>query len=82
MMASSSSRAIASGQNAAPWAWIAAGSVGGASAGAWIVIDAVSIWLYLDRGLESTALLFVAYVVLAVLGYFSWKKRLAQAPSA
>ena len=41
----------------------------------WIVIDAVSIVMYLDRGLESTALLFVAYVVLAVVGFFSWRRR-------
>ena len=41
----------------------------------WIVIDAVSIWLYLDRGLQSTAGLFVLYVVLAVAGYVSWRRR-------
>jgi len=36
----------------------------------WIVIDTVSIPLYIDRGLNLTALLFVAYVVIAVIGYF------------
>ena len=41
----------------------------------WIVIDAVSIWLYLDRGLESTAGLFALYVVLAVVGFFQWRSR-------
>lgn len=40
----------------------------------WIVIDAVSIYLYLDRELYLTALLFTAYVVIAVYGWFSWKK--------
>lgn len=39
----------------------------------WIVIDAVSIPLYIDRGLNLTALLFVAYVVIAVVGYFKWR---------
>ena len=39
----------------------------------WIVIDTVSIPLYLDRGLNLTALLFVAYVVIAVIGYFKWR---------
>lgn len=39
----------------------------------WIVIDAVSIPLYLDRGLNLTALLFVAYTLIAVAGYFSWR---------
>jgi nicotinamide mononucleotide transporter len=41
----------------------------------WIVIDAVSIAMYLDRGLRSTAVLFAAYVVLAVVGYVSWRRR-------
>ena len=39
----------------------------------WIVIDTVSIPLYIDRGLKLTALLFVAYVVIAVIGYFKWR---------
>jgi len=42
----------------------------------WIVIDAVSVPLYIDRGLHLTALLFVAYVVIAVSGYFSWRRHL------
>jgi nicotinamide mononucleotide transporter len=42
----------------------------------WIVIDAVSIPLYIDRGLNLTALLFVAYVVIAVIGYFKWREHL------
>lgn len=41
----------------------------------WIVIDAVSIVMYLDRGLRPTAVLFAAYVVLAVVGFFSWRRR-------
>ena len=39
----------------------------------WIVIDTVSIPLYIDRGLNLTALLFVAYVIIAVVGYFKWR---------
>jgi nicotinamide mononucleotide transporter len=42
----------------------------------WIVIDSVSIPLYLDRGLPLTAWLFASYVVIAIAGYFSWKKHL------
>ena len=42
----------------------------------WIVIDAVSIPLYIDRGLSLTALLFVAYVIIAVIGYFKWRDHL------
>ena len=39
----------------------------------WIVIDTVSIPLYLDRGLKLTALLFAAYVIIAFIGYFKWR---------
>ncbi|MCP4047701.1 MAG: nicotinamide mononucleotide transporter [Gammaproteobacteria bacterium] len=42
----------------------------------WIVIDTVSIPLYIDRGLNLTALLFVVYVVIAVIGYFKWREHL------
>lgn len=38
----------------------------------WVVIDMVSIFLYLDRGLYQTAGLFVLYIVLAVVGYIIW----------
>ena len=42
----------------------------------WIVIDAVSIPLYIDRGLSLTALLFAAYIIIAAIGYQSWRKHL------
>lgn len=41
----------------------------------WIIIDGVSIYLYATRGLELSALLFFIFTVLAVWGYFSWKKQ-------
>lgn len=41
----------------------------------WIVIDAVSIFLYIDRGLYLTAMLFVVYVVIAVFGLLQWQQR-------
>ena len=41
----------------------------------WIVIDAVSIYLYFSRDLHLTSLLFVAYTIIAVFGYFSWIKQ-------
>ncbi len=40
----------------------------------WIVIDAVSVPLYIERGLGLTALLFAAYIIMAGLGYFSWRR--------
>ncbi|MDZ4730775.1 MAG: nicotinamide riboside transporter PnuC [Xanthomonadales bacterium] len=39
----------------------------------WFVIDAVSVGLYLNRGLLLTALLFILYLVLIILGYRSWR---------
>lgn len=41
----------------------------------WIIIDAVSIYLYATRGLELSALLFLLFTLLAVWGYFSWSKQ-------
>ena len=40
----------------------------------WIVIDAVSVPLYIERGLNLTALLFVIYIIIAVFGYMNWHK--------
>ena len=40
----------------------------------WIVINSVSIYLYIDRDLDQTAAMFTLYLVLSVLGYVVWKK--------
>ena len=40
----------------------------------WLVVDGVSLYLYLDRGLHLTALLFVVYLVIVVFGYFQWRR--------
>ena len=42
----------------------------------WIVIDAVSVYIYFNRDLHLTSLLFVAYTIIAVFGYFAWMKRM------
>jgi nicotinamide mononucleotide transporter len=42
----------------------------------WIVIDAVSIYLYIEKGLLPTAVLFGLYVVLASYGYIKWQGKL------
>lgn len=39
----------------------------------WFVVDSISIHLYLNRGLYLTAVLFVVYLVLIVLGFFRWR---------
>ena len=48
----------------------------------WLVIDSISIYLYIDRELYLTALLFAAYVVIVIFGYFSWKKLYLQEKEA
>ena len=40
----------------------------------WFVIDAVSVWLYLERGLILTAGLYLVYLVMIVYGYRAWKQ--------
>lgn len=44
----------------------------------WFVIDAVSVYLYLSRELYFTAALFVAYLVMIVFGYRSWRKSMLE----
>ncbi len=39
-----------------------------------IVIDFVSIYLYIEKSLVPTAALFSAYVILAAYGYWQWRK--------
>lgn len=40
----------------------------------WVVINAVSTGLYLWKGLYPTAVLFVVYTIVSVMGYFKWMK--------
>lgn len=40
----------------------------------WLVIDSVSIYLYIDRELYFTAILFALYIVIIFFGWFSWSK--------
>jgi nicotinamide mononucleotide transporter len=40
----------------------------------WFVIDATSIFLFIERGLWLSALLFATYLVIIFFGYQSWNK--------
>ncbi len=40
----------------------------------WIVVDAVSVGIYIYKGLYPTAVLFLFLTVLAFVGYKKWKK--------
>ncbi|GGI83846.1 nicotinamide mononucleotide transporter [Shewanella hanedai] len=39
----------------------------------WVVIDLASIYLYVQKGLMLTSLLFILYVGMAIWGYFLWR---------
>jgi len=41
----------------------------------WIIIDVISVWLYAQRGLNLSSLLFLLYTLIAVIGFFAWYKR-------
>ncbi|MGL1957655.1 MAG: nicotinamide riboside transporter PnuC [Colwellia sp.] len=38
----------------------------------WIIIDFVSIFIYFEKDLLPTANLFIAYVIIAIYGYYQW----------
>ena len=40
----------------------------------WLVIDSLSIFLYIDRGLYLTAGLFAVYVVIVIFGFVAWTR--------
>ena len=42
----------------------------------WIVVNTVSTALYFWKGLYPTGILFIFYVIVAVMGYFRWKKEM------
>lgn len=42
----------------------------------WVVVDTVSLALYFYKGLYATVILFTVYTILAIIGYFEWRKDL------
>lgn len=44
----------------------------------WVVVNAVSLCLYVWKGLYPTAVLFAFYTAVAVMGYFKWKKEMEE----
>jgi nicotinamide mononucleotide transporter len=42
----------------------------------WIVVDLVSMGLYIERGLYPTMILFAVYTAMAIVGFLQWKKTL------
>jgi nicotinamide mononucleotide transporter len=48
----------------------------------WIVVDVVSIGMYAAKALYPTAGLYVLFLALATLGFFTWKRSLVTAAAA
>lgn len=42
----------------------------------WVIVDSVSLGLYIYKGLYSTSFLFFVYTILAIFGYLEWKKEI------
>ena len=42
----------------------------------WIVVDLISMGLYIYKGLYLTSGLFLVYTLLAIYGYYEWKKEI------
>ena len=40
----------------------------------WLVINVVSVWLFLQKELVLTALLFVIYIAMIPFGYLAWRR--------
>jgi nicotinamide mononucleotide transporter len=48
----------------------------------WLVINTISIPLYVVRGLWPTVILYIALWILAILGYREWRRTLVPAPAS
>jgi len=44
----------------------------------WLVIDGVSVYLYIAKSFNLTALLFIFYCIMVLVGYAAWKKSFLQ----
>lgn len=47
----------------------------------WIVVNGVSLGLYVYKELYPTSVLFFVYFILAFIGYYNWKRTLIQTKS-
>lgn len=41
----------------------------------WLVVDAISVGLYLYKGIPITAMLYTLYCALAIAGYMRWRRQ-------
>lgn len=47
----------------------------------WMVVDVISCMLYVQKGIPFKALLYGLYVVIAVMGWFKWRKMMNSEPN-
>ncbi len=48
----------------------------------WIVVDAVCFYLYIGKGIPFKAALYGLYTVIAIAGYYKWKRIMKQSQQA
>ena len=48
----------------------------------WIIADGIATGLFFYKGLYPTAILFIIYTAMAVVGYYQWKKTLIEVKSS
>ena len=46
----------------------------------WIVVDVICTYLYIVKGIPFKAFLYGLYVVIAIMGYFKWKRMINTEP--
>jgi nicotinamide mononucleotide transporter len=44
----------------------------------WIIVDSVAAVLYFYKGMYPTVFLYIVYTLIAVLGYYQWRKTIGQ----
>ena len=42
----------------------------------WLLVNAASVVLFAYKGLQLTVLLYIIFFLLAIWGWFGWKKRM------
>lgn len=42
----------------------------------WLIVDAISVGMFISQGLYATAMLFAIYFLMGCFGYLEWKKEL------
>ncbi len=44
----------------------------------WIAVDIVAVWIYQEKALYPTAMLYGVFLVLATLGFLAWRKSMQE----